>query len=209
MLLLEICLCNCLFPPPRRLSKSDYKCRLSSQFKQLPPLISPPRLLYSFPALIWSDMAAIGAVIGLNQAVSPSLTIPRLCSIGRKQVDIWSKISFPRSNLFAAVVTNVSSTISWCLFVTLIFQFFLKASASSSSNTSDGEERKMVIKKDKDGWKIDFSGEKPATPLLDTINYPIHMKNLSVPVCCVWILTHLRKNIMMKALFSPQLYVAE
>ncbi|KAL0367899.1 UNVERIFIED_CONTAM: putative 1-deoxy-D-xylulose-5-phosphate synthase 2, chloroplastic [Sesamum calycinum] len=28
-------------------------------------------------------------------------------------------------------------------------------------------------------WKIDFSGEKPHTPLLDTINYPLHMKNLS------------------------------
>ncbi|CAI0403856.1 unnamed protein product [Linum tenue] len=26
----------------------------------------------------------------------------------------------------------------------------------------------MVIRKEKDGWKIDFSGEKPATPLLDT-----------------------------------------
>ncbi|KAI8536439.1 hypothetical protein RHMOL_Rhmol10G0257200 [Rhododendron molle] len=29
------------------------------------------------------------------------------------------------------------------------------------------------------GWEIDFSGEKPLTPLLDTINYPVHMKNLS------------------------------
>ncbi|XP_028082523.1 probable 1-deoxy-D-xylulose-5-phosphate synthase 2, chloroplastic [Camellia sinensis] len=38
----------------------------------------------------------------------------------------------------------------------------------------------MKIKKEKEGWKIDFSGEKPPTPLLDTINYPLHMKNLSV-----------------------------
>lgn len=42
----------------------------------------------------------------------------------------------------------------------------------------NGEERKM-IRKESDGWKIDYSGEKPPTPLLDTINYPIHMKNLS------------------------------
>nr|AZG04492.1 1-deoxy-D-xylulose-5-phosphate synthase 10 [Centranthera grandiflora] len=27
---------------------------------------------------------------------------------------------------------------------------------------------------------VDFSGEKPSTPILDTINYPIHMKNLSL-----------------------------
>ncbi|KAH9712671.1 putative 1-deoxy-D-xylulose-5-phosphate synthase 2 [Citrus sinensis] len=38
---------------------------------------------------------------------------------------------------------------------------------------------KMVMRKEKSGWKIDFSEEKPPTPLLDTINYPIHMKNLS------------------------------
>ncbi|KAH9664309.1 putative 1-deoxy-D-xylulose-5-phosphate synthase 2 [Citrus sinensis] len=37
----------------------------------------------------------------------------------------------------------------------------------------------MVMRKQKGGWKIDFSEEKPPTPLLDTINYPIHMKNLS------------------------------
>ncbi|KAA8546684.1 hypothetical protein F0562_003085 [Nyssa sinensis] len=54
-------------------------------------------------------------------------------------------------------------------------QFILRASASSSN----GEEGKMVIRKEKEGWKIDFSGEKPATPLLDTINYPVHMKNLT------------------------------
>ncbi|KAF5749438.1 1-deoxy-D-xylulose-5-phosphate synthase 2 chloroplastic [Tripterygium wilfordii] len=27
---------------------------------------------------------------------------------------------------------------------------------------------------------LDFSGNKPSTPILDTINYPIHMKNLSI-----------------------------
>ncbi|XVE83045.1 hypothetical protein DITRI_Ditri16bG0055400 [Diplodiscus trichospermus] len=53
--------------------------------------------------------------------------------------------------------------------------FCLKASAG---NLEDVEHR-MSIMKENDGWKIDFSGKKPATPLLDTINYPIHMKNLS------------------------------
>ncbi|OMO72970.1 hypothetical protein COLO4_27375 [Corchorus olitorius] len=53
--------------------------------------------------------------------------------------------------------------------------FCLRACAG---NLED-EERRMIISKENDGWKIDFSGKKPATPLLDTINYPIHMKNLS------------------------------
>ncbi|KVI03143.1 hypothetical protein Ccrd_018562 [Cynara cardunculus var. scolymus] len=48
----------------------------------------------------------------------------------------------------------------------LMFQ--LKASASGP----DAEEGQMAIKKEKNRWKIDFSGEKPGTPLLDTINYP-------------------------------------
>jgi hypothetical protein len=56
-------------------------------------------------------------------------------------------------------------------------QFCLRASASGS----DGEEGKMIWR-EKDEWKINFSGEKPATPLLDTINYPAHMKNLSSQV---------------------------
>ncbi|KAG6523276.1 probable 1-deoxy-D-xylulose-5-phosphate synthase 2, chloroplastic [Zingiber officinale] len=38
---------------------------------------------------------------------------------------------------------------------------------------------KTVISKEMGGWRINCSGEKPATPLLDTVNYPIHMKNLS------------------------------
>ncbi|CAK7339644.1 unnamed protein product [Dovyalis caffra] len=50
---------------------------------------------------------------------------------------------------------------------------------ASVSNPEDFEERKW-IKKEEDGWKIDFSsGEKPPTPLLDTINYPVHMNNLA------------------------------
>lgn len=47
------------------------------------------------------------------------------------------------------------------------------------SSGGDGD-RKITVKKENRGRKIDFTGEKPETPVLDTINYPIHMKNLSV-----------------------------
>ncbi|XP_052198115.1 probable 1-deoxy-D-xylulose-5-phosphate synthase 2, chloroplastic isoform X2 [Diospyros lotus] len=53
----------------------------------------------------------------------------------------------------------------------------LRASAAGSDGDREG---KKMIRKEKEGWKIDFSGEKPPTPLLDTVNYPVHMKNLSV-----------------------------
>lgn len=32
-------------------------------------------------------------------------------------------------------------------------------------------------------YTAEYASEKPPTPLLDTINFPIHMKNLSVKVC--------------------------
>ncbi|CAL1377463.1 unnamed protein product [Linum trigynum] len=61
-------------------------------------------------------------------------------------------------------------------------QFCVRACAGKTGEGGGEDEEnagKMVIRKEKDGWKIDFSGEKPATPLLDTVNYPVHMKNLS------------------------------
>ncbi|KAK4761442.1 hypothetical protein SAY87_029326 [Trapa incisa] len=59
-------------------------------------------------------------------------------------------------------------------------QFCFRASASwRSSSSSDCKDSKVAIHKEKEGWKIDFSGDKPATPMLDTINYPLHMKNFS------------------------------
>ena len=39
-----------------------------------------------------------------------------------------------------------------------------------------------MLRKESNGWKIDFSGEKTATPLLDTVNNPVHTKNLSTHV---------------------------
>lgn len=50
---------------------------------------------------------------------------------------------------------------------------------SVRSSGGDGD-RKITVKKENRGRKIEFTGEKPETPVLDTINYPIHMKNLSV-----------------------------
>ncbi|XP_043709029.1 probable 1-deoxy-D-xylulose-5-phosphate synthase 2, chloroplastic [Telopea speciosissima] len=51
---------------------------------------------------------------------------------------------------------------------------------ASASNSPGGEERKKKIKKENGAWKIDYSEQKPATPLLDTINFPVHLKNLSI-----------------------------
>ncbi|KAK4748858.1 hypothetical protein SAY87_015444 [Trapa incisa] len=59
-------------------------------------------------------------------------------------------------------------------------QSCFRASASlGSSSSSDGKDSKLAIRKEGEGWKIDFSGDKPATPLLNTINYPFNMKKLS------------------------------
>ncbi|KAI3896162.1 hypothetical protein MKX03_000282 [Papaver bracteatum] len=61
--------------------------------------------------------------------------------------------------------------------------FNVKASSSPSpiNNPNGGsDEAKLMIRKEIErNWNIDFNGEKPTTPLLDTINYPIYMKNLS------------------------------
>lgn len=78
--------------------------------------------------------------------------------------------------------------------VYLVFFFYifffvcqLCVKASSSSLSSEGEEGKgkVMLRKERDEWFIDFSGDKPATPLLDTVNYPVHMKNLSMPVILI------------------------
>lgn len=72
------------------------------------------------------------------------------------------------------------SALCSCFFSVFSFQLCTKACAGNL----EGDEgcSKMRIRKENHGWKIDFSGKKPATPLLDTINYPLHMKNLSTRV---------------------------
>ncbi|KAF4359729.1 hypothetical protein F8388_008291 [Cannabis sativa] len=57
-------------------------------------------------------------------------------------------------------------------------------SASLDRNLSEDigdHHHKITLLKDTQNSKVlNFSGEKPSTPILDTINYPIHMKNLSI-----------------------------
>ncbi|KAF3775194.1 putative 1-deoxy-D-xylulose-5-phosphate synthase 2 [Nymphaea thermarum] len=45
--------------------------------------------------------------------------------------------------------------------------------------SSSDAERKITTQRENKGFKLNFSKEKPETPLLDTINYPVHMKRLS------------------------------
>ncbi|KAG2632239.1 hypothetical protein PVAP13_2NG070200 [Panicum virgatum] len=65
------------------------------------------------------------------------------------------------------------------------FQVRASAAAQSAGGSSGGADGKMVVPKEprpsSAPWKVEFSGEKPATPLLDKVNYPVHMKNLSTP----------------------------
>lgn len=52
---------------------------------------------------------------------------------------------------------------------------------SAKSNNADGDYIiKDIVKRDDKPLKIQYTGEKPPTPLLDTINHPKHMKNLNV-----------------------------
>ena len=47
------------------------------------------------------------------------------------------------------------------------------------------DESDVLVKTRQDGQQkriLNFSGAKPKTPILDTINYPVHMMNLSVEV---------------------------
>ncbi|PSS21068.1 1-deoxy-D-xylulose-5-phosphate synthase [Actinidia chinensis var. chinensis] len=53
-----------------------------------------------------------------------------------------------------------------------------KVRAAQDNNASD--ESNILRRIDHNQTTLNFSGDKPFTPLLDTINYPIHMKNLSI-----------------------------
>lgn len=57
--------------------------------------------------------------------------------------------------------------------------------AAVEGNKSDeihvnGEQSKGLLNKNEFTTSLKFSGEKPETPVLDTVNYPMHMKNLSI-----------------------------
>ncbi|KAF7814973.1 L-ascorbate oxidase-like protein [Senna tora] len=56
--------------------------------------------------------------------------------------------------------------------------YFSIGKGNSCLQITDEEER-MMISKERDGWNINYYTHKPATPLLDTINYHPHIINLS------------------------------
>lgn len=77
-------------------------------------------------------------------------------------------------SMFRAIPTNTNASCRRKLQV--------RASAAAAAANGGGDGKVMMRKEAASGaWKIDYSGEKPATPLLDTVNYPVHMKNLSTP----------------------------
>lgn len=55
-----------------------------------------------------------------------------------------------------------------------------KNASAENSNTMKTNDRQRTSEKRHFTRSLDFSGDKPYTPILDTINYPIHMKNLSI-----------------------------
>lgn len=61
---------------------------------------------------------------------------------------------------------------------------FLSSSSSTLSTTRQKFSGIKAIKEDNNGngkitRSLNFTGEMPSTPVLDTVNYPVHMKNLS------------------------------
>ena len=61
--------------------------------------------------------------------------------------------------------------------------------AAQDNNAASVDKHTMVTSEKHQGRRnprltrsLNFSGEKPSTPVLDTINYPVHMKNLSLGV---------------------------
>ncbi|CAA0819397.1 1-deoxy-D-xylulose-5-phosphate synthase-chloroplastic [Striga hermonthica] len=66
-------------------------------------------------------------------------------------------------------------------------QKFYSGISASHQDSNTSEKRELAVKTGSHGGQngkltkgLNFSGEKPSTPVLDTINHPIHMKNLSV-----------------------------
>ncbi|KAK4265441.1 hypothetical protein QN277_026494 [Acacia crassicarpa] len=52
--------------------------------------------------------------------------------------------------------------------------------AAAGGSSSVGQEGKVPLESRELTKPLNFSGESPSTPILDTVNYPIHMKNLSI-----------------------------
>lgn len=99
---------------------------------------------------------------------SPSMVING-SNISQPSTALWSRgfKIFPKQNI---------STLQWIPLKSK------HGTVSAISSDADGDESiKGISTTGKDGpLMIKCSGEKPPTPLLDTINYPIHMKNFNI-----------------------------
>ncbi|RVW79682.1 putative 1-deoxy-D-xylulose-5-phosphate synthase 2, chloroplastic [Vitis vinifera] len=65
--------------------------------------------------------------------------------------------------------------------------FSSKQQAKAAQDNNSSEDKNTMVRSEEQARRnprftrsLNFSGEKPSTPVLDTINYPIHMKNLSI-----------------------------
>nr|UIB01903.1 1-deoxy-D-xylulose-5-phosphate synthase 2 [Pinus massoniana] len=110
-------------------------------------------------------MASLGVV---SVGSSPSMVIN------------WSNISQPRTTLWSGRFKILPKQN-----ISTLQRTPLKSKhgiVSAIAGNADGDENmKGICNAEKNGpLKITYSGEKPPTPLLDTINYPIHMKNLKI-----------------------------
>lgn len=99
------------------------------------------------------------------------------------------------------VSTTITST-PWSdssSFLTCQFFNFQFSGISAVQQDSTNTEKRDAIVKTENGAvhngrltkTLNFTGEKPSTPILDTINHPIHMKNLSLQV-----INHIRNSVL-------------
>ncbi|KAL0316600.1 UNVERIFIED_CONTAM: putative 1-deoxy-D-xylulose-5-phosphate synthase 2, chloroplastic [Sesamum radiatum] len=89
-----------------------------------------------------------------------------------------------RNNFFSSLLHShdTTPTSTWLSLPTQIRQKFSGISAVQQDNYDTSEKTENLVPRQNGRIvrSINFSGEKPSTPILDTINHPIHMKNLSL-----------------------------
>ncbi|KAL0337809.1 UNVERIFIED_CONTAM: putative 1-deoxy-D-xylulose-5-phosphate synthase 2, chloroplastic [Sesamum calycinum] len=89
-----------------------------------------------------------------------------------------------RNNFFSSLLHShdTTPTSTWLSLPTQIRQKFSGISAVQQDNYDTSEKTESLAPRQNGRIvrSINFSGEKPSTPILDTINHPIHMKNLSL-----------------------------
>lgn len=100
-----------------------------------------------------------------------------------------SDISFTSKHVQSELFTrsNVHSSIlySWNLQLNVVASAQDHSADEDKNNPgamSSGQQKQEKLKVKR---ALNFSGEKPSTSILDTINHPKHMKNLSIEVNCI------------------------